>query len=73
VCIERSGVDSASLVDASPVLAPHKRNIFLVPPTVSNDVSSTLIRKCATNGKSLKYLVPDPVITYIKQHKLYMP
>ena len=71
VCIERVGTDSTKLIDGSAILSPFKNNIFLVPPTVSNDVSSTALREIAKANKSLKYLIADAVITYIKQHHLY--
>jgi len=35
------------------------------------DISSTAIRRLAMEGKSIKYLLPDPVEQYILQHKLY--
>jgi nicotinate-nucleotide adenylyltransferase len=35
------------------------------------DVSSTDLRERARHGKSLRYLVPDPVIAYIDEHKVY--
>jgi nicotinic acid mononucleotide adenylyltransferase len=35
------------------------------------DISSTDVRKKIEGKKSLKYLVPDPVIKYINKKKLY--
>ncbi len=35
------------------------------------DVSSSVIRQRAKEGKSLRYLLPEEVITYIKEHHLY--
>lgn len=35
------------------------------------DISATFIRKCIKNGKSIKYLVPDPVEQLIIGKKLY--
>ncbi|HEX6593121.1 MAG TPA: nicotinate-nucleotide adenylyltransferase [Bacillota bacterium] len=35
------------------------------------DISSTLIRKRLSKGQSVKYLVPDHVISYIKEQRLY--
>lgn len=35
------------------------------------DISSTYIRQSIAAGRNVKYLLPDPVIAYIKKHKLY--
>lgn len=36
------------------------------------DISSTDIRKRIKTGQSVKYFVPDPVIDFIKEHRLYL-
>lgn len=36
------------------------------------DISATQIRERLHNGKSIRYLVPDPVLEYIHQNNLYM-
>lgn len=35
------------------------------------DISSTQIRHLASSGKSIRFLVPDPVMSYIMEKKLY--
>ncbi|WLV23625.1 nicotinate-nucleotide adenylyltransferase [Aciduricibacillus chroicocephali] len=35
------------------------------------DISSTLVRKRIKEGMSVKYMVPDQVIQFIKEHQLY--
>lgn len=35
------------------------------------DISSTMIRERIKKGKSIKFMVPDSVVEYIKKHKLY--
>lgn len=35
------------------------------------DLSSSALRRRAGAGRSLRYLVPDPVIAYIRRHRLY--
>jgi nicotinate-nucleotide adenylyltransferase len=37
------------------------------------DISSTDLRDRARHGKSLRYLVPDVVAEYIREHKVYGP
>ena len=34
------------------------------------DVSSSYIRHCLLEGKSIKYLVPEQVLAYIQRHRL---
>lgn len=35
--------------------------IFLCPPTVQNNISSTVVRSQLVKGQSVKYLIPDRV------------
>jgi nicotinate-nucleotide adenylyltransferase len=37
------------------------------------EVSSTLVRRRARAGRSIRYLVPDAVAAYIDRHRLYPP
>lgn len=37
------------------------------------DISATTIRQLFTTGKTPRFLLPDNVINYIKQNKLYIP
>ncbi|MBA4542678.1 MULTISPECIES: nicotinate-nucleotide adenylyltransferase [Thermoactinomyces] len=42
-----------------------------IPGAIETSISSTAVRQRAKCGKSLRYLVPDPVYQYIKEHRLY--
>ena len=37
----------------------------------TNVVSSSKVREQLSKGRPLSYIVPDPVIDYIRQHRLY--
>ena len=35
------------------------------------DISSSMLRKRISLGHSIRYLLPEAVLSYIKEHKLY--
>lgn len=43
--------------------------VFLENPPL--EVSSSLVRRRVRAGRSLRFLVPDPVADYIRRHRLY--
>lgn len=71
VVITRNKSDVLQCIYESDVLTRHARNIEIVTEWMSNDISSTKIRRAVSRGESIKYMVLDPVIYYINQHKLY--
>ena len=59
-----------------PWLAEHfpgqeDRVVYLEGPELGN--SATDIRRRASMGRSIRYLVPDPVAEYVRTHRLYAP
>ncbi|KAM5142369.1 nicotinamide/nicotinic acid mononucleotide adenylyltransferase 1 isoform 2-T2 [Mantella aurantiaca] len=71
VCITRMGSDAQKFIYESDVLWKHRHNIHLVEEWITNDISSTKVRRALRRGMSVRYLVPDPVLDYIKCHDLY--
>nr|XP_060622769.1 nicotinamide/nicotinic acid mononucleotide adenylyltransferase 3 isoform X1 [Anolis sagrei ordinatus] len=71
VCISRAGSDSSQCISESEVLSRYQHNIHLVREWIQNEISATSIRQALCKGQSVKYLVPDSVISYIKQHTIY--
>jgi nicotinamide mononucleotide adenylyltransferase len=71
VCLERMGTDLSSVIWENDILYKHKERIHLVAQWVSNDISSTKIRQALRRNLSIRYLIPDVVIDYIRQHDLY--
>ena len=53
------------------ILNEYKHRILMVRDPFINNISSSLVRKCVEEGTSVKYVVPDAVLGYIKQHNLY--
>ncbi|XP_006900409.1 PREDICTED: nicotinamide mononucleotide adenylyltransferase 3 [Elephantulus edwardii] len=71
VCVSRAGHDHKRYISESPILQRYQHNIHLAREPVQNEISATYIRRALGQGQSVKYLLPDAVIAYIKDHKLY--
>ncbi|XP_028821729.1 LOW QUALITY PROTEIN: nicotinamide/nicotinic acid mononucleotide adenylyltransferase 3-like [Denticeps clupeoides] len=71
VCISRGNLQPERLLHLSDLLFKHRQNIFLVHEWIRNEISSTEVRRALRRGLSVKYLLPDSVIEYIKEHNLY--
>lgn len=71
VVVSRSGHNAEKFMYESDKLFPLKSNILMCTEWIPNDISSTKIRRSLKRGESVKYLISDDVIDYIKEHKLY--
>ncbi|XP_040182340.1 nicotinamide/nicotinic acid mononucleotide adenylyltransferase 1 isoform X2 [Rana temporaria] len=71
VCITRIGSDAQKFIYESDVLWKYRHNIHLVEEWITNDISSTKVRRALRRGMSVRYLLPDLVLDYIKNHDLY--
>ncbi|XP_026352925.2 nicotinamide/nicotinic acid mononucleotide adenylyltransferase 3 isoform X1 [Ursus arctos] len=71
VCVSRMGHNPKEYISGSPILHRYRHNIHLAREPVQNELSSTYVRRALSQGHSVKYLLPDAVITYIKDHNLY--
>ncbi len=49
--------------------SPH--GLIFIAPTTLQDISATAIRESIATNKSVRYLIPDAVLEYIKTNRLY--
>lgn len=71
VCITRTGSDPLKLIHQTDTFWTHRKNIHVVQEWVTNDISATHVRRALRRGHSVRYLLPDNVVHYIHEHKLY--
>ncbi|KDN44139.1 Nucleotidylyl transferase [Tilletiaria anomala UBC 951] len=69
--VERTGADVWSFLLGHDLLWRYRRNLKIVKQTIYNDISSSKVRLFVRRGLSIKYLLPNSVINYIEEHKLY--
>lgn len=54
------------------MLSKHRRNITLITNWVANEVSSTMARRLISRGDSVKYLLDDRIVEYIRNKGLFL-
>lgn len=71
VCITRAGNDPLKFINQSDTLWKHRKNIHIVQEWVTNEISATHVRRALRRSRSVRYLLPDNVLNYIREHHLY--
>lgn len=69
--ITRSTINPAEFIYNSDVLTKYLPNITIITEWITNEISSTKIRRALRRSESVKYLLPDKVIEYIHKNSLY--
>ncbi|GMM36934.1 nicotinamide-nucleotide adenylyltransferase [Saccharomycopsis crataegensis] len=69
--VERTGSDVRSFLLSHDILYEHRKNVLVIKQLIYNDISSTKVRLFIRRGMSVQYLLPNSVIRYIHEHKLY--
>ncbi|KAM9995816.1 hypothetical protein ACTFIY_002008 [Dictyostelium cf. discoideum] len=69
--IPRIGSNLNDIISINQILTKNKDGIHLIPADITNDVSSTKIREKLRNKFSVKYLMPDNALNYIKLKNIY--
>ncbi|GMG17367.1 unnamed protein product [[Candida] boidinii] len=70
--VERTGSDVRSFLLSHDIMYEHRKNILVIKQLIYNDISSTKVRLFIRRGMSVQYLLPNSVIRYIQEHKLYV-
>ncbi|MFC7440666.1 nicotinate-nucleotide adenylyltransferase [Laceyella putida] len=58
-------------VEVETLPAEVKNSLHWIPDAIETNISSTEIRQRLRQGKSVRYLVPDSVYQYMREHGLY--
>lgn len=66
---KRPGTSRAAVDEALGSLRGGERTRFFRMPRIA--ISSTMLRERVRRHESIRYFVPDPVISYIERHRLY--
>ncbi|CAI4601528.1 BGP_1a_G0037720.mRNA.1.CDS.1 [Saccharomyces cerevisiae] len=70
--VERTGSDVRSFLLSHDIMYEHRRNILIIKQLIYNDISSTKVRLFIRRAMSVQYLLPNSVIRYIQEHRLYV-
>lgn len=71
VVVTRENTNPLKFIYNSDVLTRLMANITIVTEWITQDISSTKIRRALRRSESVKYLLPDKVIDYIYKNSLY--
>lgn len=69
--LERGEDNIESIINSSEFLKKNSKNFCVEKNDIISNLSSTYVRNNIKSGKSINYLAPDEVISYIKENKLY--
>lgn len=68
---ERDEDNMEEIIDTSAFLKENKQTFKKANNQIKSNLSSTFARERIRNGKSIRYIAPDEVVSYIKENKLY--
>ena len=68
---ERDNDDMDKIIETSVFLKKNKSSFIKVKNNIRSSLSSTFVRNKIKEEKSVRYLLPDEVLNYIKDNKLY--
>ncbi len=68
---ERGEDELEEIIQTSKFLRDNRQSLIKVENNVRSNLSSTFVRDKLKKRKSIRYITPDEVISYIKENKLY--
>ncbi|KAF5274006.1 hypothetical protein FQA39_LY01121 [Lamprigera yunnana] len=71
VVITRENTDPLRFIYNSDILTKLMANITIITDWITQDISSTKVRRALRRSESVKYLLADKVIEYIHKYSLY--
>lgn len=69
--LKRDEDDIEKIMQRSRFLMENKDAFIFANNKIVSNLSSTFARECLRNNKSIRYLAPDEIISYIKENRLY--
>lgn len=69
--LERDKDDVEKIIQASKFLKENKTAFMKAKNNITSNLSSTFVREKLREGKSIRYLTPDEVMSYIIKNNLY--
>ena len=69
--LERDKDSIKDIIQSNPILKAHSKAFYTLSKEVTSNLSSTYVRNKIKEGKSITYLTPPEVVTYILENKLY--
>lgn len=69
--LERGSTNCRQIINEHDVLYKYQNKVSIIYQDITNEISSTKIRRAISRGQSVKYLLPDSVINYIEHNNLY--